>query len=119
MNSIERRKHARYRCEVFIQVEVRPIGEPVSYPGTLADICLGGCYISTISPLPPGVAVLLCLKAQDQEITIAGKTVTCLPGSGMGIEFTELTENTRVRNFIDLMENGMENGLTRAAKAAI
>lgn len=115
MHSIERRKHARYRCEVFIQVEVRPIGEPVSYPGTLADICLGGCYVSTVSPLPPGVGVLLYLKTQDQETTIAGKTVTCLPGSGMGIEFTEQTENALVKNFIDLMENG----LPRAAKAAI
>jgi hypothetical protein len=82
----ERRRHTRYACD--LTVEVQPTNEPGIYSGQLADICLGGCYISTVTPLPAGVSVLVHFKASEQQAALLGKTVTSLPGSGMGIEFT-------------------------------
>jgi hypothetical protein len=82
----ERRRHTRYACD--LTVEVQPANEPEIYSGQLADICLGGCYISTVTPLPAGVSVLVHFKASEQQAALLGKTVTSLPGIGMGIEFT-------------------------------
>ena len=82
----ERRRHTRYACD--LTVEVQPTSEPGIYSGQLADICLGGCYITMLTPLPAGVNVLVHFKSSEQQAALLGKTVTSLPGSGMGIEFT-------------------------------
>ena len=82
----ERRRHPRYSCE--LTVDVQAPGEADVYRGQLADICLGGCYITMITPLPAGLTVLVHFKAGEQEAVLMGRTVTSLPGSGMGIEFT-------------------------------
>ncbi|HSM88371.1 MAG TPA: PilZ domain-containing protein [Candidatus Limnocylindrales bacterium] len=116
MTVIERRRYARYECHVA--VEVRIADGPESYPGTLADICLGGCYVSTVSPLPPGTVVELLVKTPEKSAAIAGRTVTCLPGSGMGIEFTAAANDQQansVRSLIDLLEGGSE----KSAGAAV
>jgi len=81
----ERRKHPRYSCD--LGVEVRVAGSTAGYWGTLADICLGGCYVSTFSPLPMGTAVVLVLKSQSLEISMSGTIVTAHPGVGMGVQF--------------------------------
>ena len=69
-------------------VDVQPSGEADIYSGQLADICLGGCYITTVSPLPAGVSVLVHFKSGERRAALMGRIVTSLPGSGMGIEFT-------------------------------
>jgi hypothetical protein len=86
MSLTERRRHSRYACD--LTVEVQPTSEPAIYSGQLADICLGGCYITMLTPLPAGVNVLVHFKTGEQQAALLGKTVTSLPGSGMGIEFT-------------------------------
>lgn len=86
MSATERRKYARRQCELTVEVRFR--GQSETLLATVADICLGGCYISTVSPLPAGTVVLLCFGGPGEAATFAGKTVTCMPGSGMGIEFT-------------------------------
>jgi len=82
----ERRKHPRYTCD--LGVEVRVADSKTGYWGTLADICLGGCYVSTFSPLPVGTAVVLVIKSKHLEVNIHGKTVTFHPGVGMGVQFS-------------------------------
>lgn len=118
MTLVERRKHPRYSCE--LSVEVRPEDQTVTYPGVLADICLGGCFVSTVSPLPAGTAVLLRVHAQslngngagvDGVTVIAGRTVTSVPGSGMGIEFTgdgNSEASVRLKALIHLLEDGAQ-----------
>lgn len=81
----ERRRYPRYTCDVG--VEVRVAEAKTGYWGTLADICLGGCYVNTFSPLPAGTPVVLLIKANNAEFDVTGKTVTFHPGVGMGIEF--------------------------------
>ena len=76
------------------------------YWGTLADICIGGCYITTFSPLPQGTSVVLVIKNEEKQITMPGRTVTFHPGVGMGVEFTGyLTENgeTELRALLGML----------------
>lgn len=87
----ERRRHPRYPCD--LTVDVQPSGEEDVYRGQLADICLGGCYVTMITPLPAGVTVLVHFKAGEQEASLIGRTITSLPGSGMGIEFIAPTDS--------------------------
>jgi hypothetical protein len=108
---IERRKHVRYSCEV--PVEVRVADDQGVCQGVLADICLGGCYVSLVSPLPAGTAVQLSFAFPEAATVLAGRTVTSLPGSGMGIEFTGLGDGeskSRLLDLIQRLETGVEDG---------
>jgi PilZ domain len=108
MTAIDRRKQVRNVCEMPVQV--RFSGEAEVLEATVADICLGGCYISTISPPPEGTTVLLCFNGDGPGAAIAGRTVTCMPGSGMGIEFTGSMDGEsadRLKSMIDRLEGGL------------
>ena len=110
MTFIERRKHVRYSCEV--PVEVRAADEQSVCQGVLADICLGGCYVSLVSPFPAGTLVQLSFTISETATELAGRTVTSLPGSGMGIEFTGLGDGEstlRLLNLIERLETGIED----------
>lgn len=80
-----KRRYPRYVCE--LGAEVRVGDAKTGYWGTVADICLGGCYVNTFSPLPSGTPVVLLIKWKTDTIDITAKTVTFHPGLGMGIEF--------------------------------
>jgi PilZ domain-containing protein len=116
MSAIERRKHPRRECE--LTVEVRFSGQDEAIQATVADICLGGCYISTISPPPAGTVVLLSFSGAGEGATLAGRTVTCMPGSGMGIEFTASVDAASGEHLKALIERLDADG-TRAAHAAL
>lgn len=83
----EKRKYPRYTCD--LGVEVRVAEAKTGYWGTVADICLGGCYISTFSPLPAGTDVVLLIRTKNLQVTMHGKTVTFHPGVGMGVQFAD------------------------------
>lgn len=108
MSIVERRRHARYRCEV--SVEVQAAGETTVRTGILADICLGGCYVSMVTPFPAGTSVSISLNVPHFSGVLRGQTVTSVAGSGMGIEFTsgedaELAE--RLQALLFSLENGV------------
>lgn len=96
----ERRRYPRYMCNCG--VEICTTGTESGYWGTLADICLGGCYVNTFSPLPAGTQVLVNFDAPAGKITLNGRTVTFHPGVGMGIEFVAdaSDEDARLRELI-------------------
>ena len=98
----EKRRHPRYSCD--LGVEVRVADAKTGYWGTLADICLGGCYVSTFSPLPVGTVVVLVLKNKNLEINIGGQVVTFHPGVGMGVQFGGFVTpagEASLKNFLD------------------
>lgn len=113
----ERRRHPRYPCD--LTVDVQPSGEADIYSGQLADICLGGCYITTVSPLPAGVSVLVHFKSGEQQAALMGRTVTSLPGSGMGIEFTAPADSEGselLRALLEFLDSSVaKDALRRAA----
>lgn len=116
MSATERRKYVRRECE--LTVEVRFSGQLDAMQATVADICLGGCFISTVSPPPAGTTVLLCFGAAGEGATVAGKTVTCIPGNGMGIEFTASADAASAEQLKSLIER-LDGDTTKAARVAI
>lgn len=116
MSATERRKYARHQCE--LTVEVRFSGQEETLLAKVADICLGGCYISTVSPPPAGTVVLLCFTGFGQDATFAGKTVTCMPGSGMGIEFTASLDAASSEQLKALIAR-LDDETAKAAQVAI
>ena len=116
MTQVERRRYVRHECELTVQV--RFSGQTEALEATVADICVGGCFISTVSPPPEGTTVLLCFNGAGEGANIAGRTVTCMPGSGMGIEFTgavDADSNERLQSLIERLNGGGE----KAARVAI
>ncbi len=107
MTQPERRRYVRRECELTVQVSFS--GQTETLEATVADICVGGCFISTVSPLPAGTTVLLCFNGAGEGATIAGRTVTCMPGSGMGIEFTATVDadsDARLQSLIERLNGG-------------
>ena len=97
----EKRKHPRYACDTGVRIH--PETGSAGYWGTVGDISLGGCYVFTFSPLPAGQVVTLAIKANDKEISLAGKTVSSHPGVGMGIAFSGFIEEDaeeRLKSFV-------------------
>ncbi|HYL92194.1 MAG TPA: PilZ domain-containing protein [Alphaproteobacteria bacterium] len=82
-----KRRHQRYRCDAGVQVQQENI--KAGFWGKVSDISLGGCYVSTFAPLPAGKGVCLLIQAKENQIIVAGRTVTSHPGVGMGIAFSE------------------------------
>ncbi|HEU5415823.1 MAG TPA: PilZ domain-containing protein [Candidatus Angelobacter sp.] len=116
MSAIERRRHARRECELTVEVRFSGQMEPIH--ATVADICLGGCFISTVSPPPAGTTVLLCFGAGDDGPTIPGKTITSMPGNGMGVEFTASVDASGAEQLKALIER-LDGDTTKAARVAI
>lgn len=101
------RKHQRYSCDVGVQIRTERAQN--GNWGALADISLGGCYVSSFSPLPPDSIVTLRVKSTDAEINISGKVVTCHPGVGMGIEFSRFItrdDEARLRGLVRALAMG-------------
>jgi PilZ domain len=97
----EKRRFPRYVCDTGVRVH--PETGTAGYWGTVGDISLGGCYVFTFSPLPVGQVVTLDIKANDNEINLAGHTVSSHPGVGMGIAFNGYTQQDaeeRLKGFI-------------------
>lgn len=82
----DKRRFQRYPCDTGVLLRLE--NSTGGFWGTLSDICIGGCYIYTFSPLPVGQAVELEIKANGKEIGVKGTTVSSHPGVGMGVAFT-------------------------------
>jgi len=86
----ESRKFQRYPCDTGVLIRLEEGGG--GFWGTLSDICTGGCYVYTFSPLPMGKAVELTIKTSGREIEVKGTVASSLPGVGMGVAFTSFVK---------------------------
>ena len=82
----ERRQFPRVSCR--IEARVASAGTTLFLPATVTDICLGGCYLEMLSPLPLDSEVELLLGSGDEAIRSRGRVRSALPGMGMGVSFT-------------------------------
>jgi hypothetical protein len=86
----ESRKFPRYPCDTGVLIRLEQGGG--GFWGTLSDICTGGCYVYTFSPLPTGQAVELTIKTSGREIEVKGTVASSHPGVGMGVAFTSFVK---------------------------
>ncbi|HUO35843.1 MAG TPA: PilZ domain-containing protein [Candidatus Acidoferrum sp.] len=61
------------------------------------DLNLGGLYILTNQPLLAGDAVSLLFSVAEGEIRGTAVVRNLNPGEGMGVQFSDLSEDNRVR----------------------
>lgn len=61
----------------------------------LTDLSLGGCYLEISSPFPVSSRLTLSMRAGGIELRVQGVVRVMHPDQGMGVEFTQNTEEHR------------------------
>jgi c-di-GMP-binding flagellar brake protein YcgR len=76
-------------------------------PCKLTDLSLGGCYLETGSPFPVRTRIILSMEVAAAQIRAEGVVLVMHPELGMGVEFTQTTEQQRehVEKFIHALTN--------------
>ena len=91
----DRRKDARYKASGGAKLQ--QIGATSAQWATLHDMSLGGCYVETTAPLPPGSSVDMKIDIGDIHIIARGSVTVCHKLVGMGVKFTEMSPLNRTR----------------------
>jgi len=91
----ERRKHDRVPIAIAVSYENHQ--ETVVVQSR--DISLGGLFLGTTTPAPPGTDLALTLRLPDEHgpIQARGRVVHCLQGIGMGVEFSGFSGDSEAR----------------------
>lgn len=97
----------------------------------LTDLSLGGCYLEIASPFPIASRVTLSMRAGGVEIRVQGIVRVMHPDRGMGVEFTQgtqehtaavekflgvLTENRNLLPELFVQPDGLESDPLRPRK---
>ncbi len=71
----------------------------------LTDLSLGGCYLEMSSPFPIRTLVILSMRVGQLQVKAEGVVRVMHPELGMGVEFTQSTEQQRehVEKFIQAL----------------
>jgi c-di-GMP-binding flagellar brake protein YcgR len=71
-------------------------------PCKLTDLSLGGCYLETGSPFPQRTRIVLSMQVAGTQQRAEGVVLVMHPDLGMGVEFTQTTDQQRaqVESFI-------------------
>jgi hypothetical protein len=106
----DRRRHARLRCFVAVELHLGDSGVPVW--GNLSNTSIGGCFVETATPVPSGVSVEIGLWLANGKIWIKGMILTGIvtkssPSFGVRVKFSELeiTERENLRHFLKFVES--------------
>jgi hypothetical protein len=82
------------KCRVTI--EMHPDGgAPVL--GNLTNVSLSGCFVETSVILPTGSKVKLVFSIDDGQLQTEGVVVRIDPGTGLSIQFNDMSREDRER----------------------
>jgi PilZ domain len=100
--TLEQRKNPRFRCQNSIEVHVQG---GASFWGTASDLSLEGCYVEMPLPLAPGTKLTLGLWLGQNKIAAEALVIHRTPGLGVGIRFTQITEQDvdGIRRFLQTL----------------
>jgi c-di-GMP-binding flagellar brake protein YcgR len=89
---IECREHPR--ISVDMQVLFSTINQTDIRKGTMFDLSVRGCAVTSMSSVQPGSAVRILIRATDfgSPITITSAAVRWSDGGEFGVEFLDLSE---------------------------
>lgn len=85
----ENRKHPRYRCQNSIEIHIH---NGASFWGTVADLSIGGCYAELAIPMEVGTKLRVAIWFGQAKAWAEGEVAHRTPGFGVGIRFTEISE---------------------------
>ena len=73
----------------------------------LTDLSLGACYLEMAAPFPARTRVVLSMRVHELELRADGVVRVVHPDAGMGVEFTQGTNEQRaqVERFIEGLRN--------------
>jgi hypothetical protein len=91
----EGRRSPRYRCKGNVRLQEN--GSTVTTWATFADISMHGCYVESTTPLCVGTALDLQLSVNGFRVEATGEVRVVYPGLGMGISFSQISEEDRAR----------------------
>jgi len=93
----DQRLHTRMKCRLTI--ELHPQGAPGPVFGNVIDISLGGCYVETSALLTPGSVLKLVFSIDDGTLTTEGTIARIHPGSGVAVQFKEMSRESREKMY--------------------
>jgi diguanylate cyclase (GGDEF)-like protein/putative nucleotidyltransferase with HDIG domain len=95
----DQRVHARMNCRLTIELHPQPGDGPVF--GNLIDISLGGCYVETSVILTPGSNLKLVFSIDDADgaLSAEGTVARIHPGSGVAVQFKEMSRESREKMY--------------------
>jgi diguanylate cyclase (GGDEF)-like protein len=91
----DQRLHTRLKCR--LTVELHPEGQPGPIFGNMIDVSLGGCYVETTAILTPGSKLRVVFSMDDAELNAEGTVARIHPGSGVAVQFKEMSRESRER----------------------
>jgi diguanylate cyclase (GGDEF)-like protein/putative nucleotidyltransferase with HDIG domain len=89
----DQRLHTRMKCRLTVELNSEAGGGPIF--ANLIDISLGGCYVETSAILPPGSNVKVIFSMDDGALTAEGSVARLHPGSGVAVQFKEMSRESR------------------------
>jgi hypothetical protein len=92
---VEKRRSPRYKCDGSI--EMKEDRCDVRTWATFTDISMGGCYVEAAATYPAGTSLMLKLEANGFQVNTKGTVRVNYPYLGMGIAFTEMSQDDHVR----------------------
>jgi hypothetical protein len=91
----DKRRSTRYKCDG--SAEIREDGCDVQTWAAFTDVSLHGCYVEAQATYPVGAVLHLKLDANGVRVESKGIVRVSYPYLGMGIAFSEVSEETRER----------------------
>jgi PilZ domain len=89
----DRRSGPRVKC--VNSAEVYRAGENAPIRTRTSDLSVGGCFLEMPNPLPKGGQVRIALWVEDFKLWTGAEVVSSTPGFGIGVKFTEMTEQDK------------------------
>ena len=102
----ERRKNRRFG--VSASADIAELRTHARLTGRVSDLGPGGCYIDTVSPFPPGTALMIKLVSGHRAVVAKAAVIYAQTGMGMGLVFTELDATEKKKLDTWLQELGGE-----------
>jgi PilZ domain len=96
----DRRGFPRLKCTNSVQLQ--PEGQPAPIWVKAIDLSSGGCFIEMSMPLPKNTRLKIGLWINESKLWISGKVVNSRPGFGIGVQFTDISEedSERLQQFL-------------------
>ena len=93
----DQRLHTRMKCRLTVELHPQAGGGPIF--GSMIDLSLGGCYVETSAILSPGTTIKLVFSIDDGTLTTEGTIARIHPGSGVAVQFKEMSRESRERMY--------------------
>src|SRR5579863_7970304 len=93
----DQRLHTRMKCRLTVELHPQAGGGPIF--GNMIDLSLGGCYVETSAILSPGATIKLVFSIDDGTLTTEGTIARIHPGSGVAVQFKEMSRESRERMY--------------------